>query len=266
MKDRKFEISIMIILFTFAVVVIGCYLIYGIILEKQSYTLFLKPYRVLKCKKWNCEDVSNDVNKYNNKEYNTIVNGIDFGVNYIYYNKGSDKYYVFNTKNENLYSSGSLFGYSSKISISAPSYQVKEITKSDYSRIKDNLKLDFDENYIIDSGKISLDFDNDGELENLYYFYTGLDVSGIDTYFDYVIYENNSKFNKIIDNSSKIVNVDDIGTSSVTNILDIFDDGKLEFVLSSKYGATGGSCDVIYRLKGSKFVPVNECKIVQNRG
>ena len=68
MKDRKFEISIMIILFTFAVVVIGCYLIYGIILEKQSYTLFLKPYRVLKCKKWNCEDVSNDVNKYNNKE------------------------------------------------------------------------------------------------------------------------------------------------------------------------------------------------------
>ena len=92
MKDRKFEISIMIILFTFAVVVIGCYLIYGIILEKQSYTLFLKPYRVLECKKWNCEDVSNDVNKYNNKEYNTIVNGIDFGVNYIYYNKGSDKY------------------------------------------------------------------------------------------------------------------------------------------------------------------------------
>lgn len=260
MKDRKFEVSIMIILFTFTVVVIGCYMIYNIIISKQTYTLFLKPYKVLECKKWNCEDVTEDSIKYNNKEYNVVINGEDIGVNSLYYNKANDKYYVFNKNNENLYKDGNLFGYTGKISISSPSYKVEQISSNDYSDIKNKLKIDFNEDYIIDNGKISLDFDGDGKNETLYYFYTGLDVGGLDMFFEYVIFGSNSKFYKILGNSSNETNIDNVGISTITNVLDIFDDGSLEFVLSSRYGMTGRTCDVVYRLKGSKFVPVNECE------
>ncbi len=265
MKDRKFEIGVMIFIVTFTAVVIGGYLIYDIILSKQSYTLFLKPFKILDCKKWKCEDVSKDIDKYNNKKYNVVIDGEDVGVNSLYFNSANSKYYVFNDENQNLYSNGSLFGYTGKVSISPVKYDIEKISKDDFNNFKDKLNIDFNENYIIDEGKISLDFDDDGKLETLYYFYTGLDVGTLDMYFEYVIFENNSKFYIIIGNSSLSTDVDNVGISSVTNVLDIFDDGKLEFVLSSRYGATGKTCDSIYRLKGKKFVQVNDCKAVENK-
>lgn len=259
MKDRKFEIGVMVVIVTFSFLMLACYLIYDFMLDSKTYTLFLKPFKILECRKWNCEDVSNNLDKYNNKKYNVVVNGTNLGYNSLYYNKANSKFYVFNKNNENLYDDGNIFGYSGKAKISARDYRIDKLQSNDFSYIKEKWNLDFNESYVIDSGKISIDFDNDESLETLYYFYTGLDVSELEMYYEYVLYEDGSKFYTIKNNSSLDTDINNVGSSYVTNVLDIFDDGKLEFVLSSRYGMTGNSCDIIYRLKGRKYVPVNKC-------
>ena len=55
-----------------------------------------------------------------------------------------------------------------------------------------------------------------------------------------------------------------INTNGNNDIIDIYNDGKLELILSKGYYDNLGSCEVIYRLKNNKFVSINECNLINN--
>ena len=49
----------------------------------------------------------------------------------------------------------------------------------------------------------------------------------------------------------------------INNVIDIFNDNKIEFILTKEYYDQVGHCNILYRLKNNKFIPVNECEIVK---
>lgn len=261
MKDKKFEISIIISLIVISLIIYGFYLIYNLYADSKSYTLFLKPYGVIECKKWECTDKSINLSDYNNKEYNVVVDGENLGKNALYYNDVTRKFYVFNKNNDSLFDEGNLFGYNGKVSISGVRYSNKSLTTSEINDLKVKNKIDFDNMDALYTEKVVLDFDNDGKSESLYIMSSGTDSPGATLFFDYVLYEDNGKFYKLVADTSKDKKLESIGHTSISSIMDIFDDGKLELVLNTEYLMTGKSCSVLYRLKGKKFVAVNECNL-----
>ncbi len=259
MKKNKFEISVLVGLIVFSLIIYGFYLVYNLYLNSKSYTLFLKPYGVLECKKWKCDEVSNKLSNYNNKEYNIVVDGDNIGKYDLYYNDVTRKYYVFNKNNDNVYDNGNLFGYNGKANISGVKYSNNSLTTREINDLKSKNKIDFDNMDALYTEKVVLDFDNDGKSESIYIMSSGTDSPGASLYFDYVLYEDNGKFYKIIGNTSENSELESIGHSSIASIMDIFNDGKLELVLNTEYLITGKTCSVLYRLKGKNFVAVNKC-------
>lgn len=263
MKNRSFEIALIIGLIVFSLILYGAYLVYGLYMNSKSYTLFLKPYAILECKKWECKNISNKLNEYNNKSYQTFIDGKNIGINDIYYNNVSNKYYVFNKNNDSLYKEGSLFGYNGNATITSQSYKIEILDNNDINKLKQELNISFENDYAMYTGKVTLDFDNDGENETLYQMSSGLDAPSATLYFDYIIYEDNGKYTKLIETIYPETDFTKIGLTSISSIMDIFDDKKIEFIVSTEYPITGGKCSIIYRLKGKKYIPVNECEIVR---
>lgn len=261
MKNKKFEISIMIGLIVISIIIYGFYLIFNLFSSSKSYTLFLKPYGILECKKWKCDEKSNKLNEYNNKEFNIVIDGVNIGKHKMYYNDITRKYYVFNENNDSLYKNGNLFGYNGKVNISGVNYFSSELTTREINDLKSKNKIDFDNMDALYTEKVVLDFDNDGENESIYIISSGTDSPGALLYFDYVIYENDGKFYKLMEKTSKNNKLESIGHTSIASIMDIFDDGKLEIVLNTEYLITGKSCSILYRLKGKNFVAVNKCEL-----
>lgn len=263
MKNKKFEIFIIFSLIFFSVILFAIYLIYNLYLETKSYTLILKPYGVLECKKWKCKEVFNDFNKYNNKEYNIFIDGEYKGINLLFYNSLNKRFTVFDKQNNNLYKTGNLFAYAGKAKITGVNYKEEDLSDSEIKTIKNKEKLNFDLIDALYRQKIILDFDNDGEDEVIYQFSSGVDAPEAPIFFDYVFYEDNERLYEVVGVSSEKESFENIGYSSVVSVLDIFDDGKLEIVIRNSKSIRGNVCNVIYRLKGKKFVAVNECEIVK---
>lgn len=144
MKNKKFEIFIIFSLIFFSVILFAIYLIYNLYLETKSYTLILKPYGVLECKKWKCKEVFNDFNKYNNKEYNIFIDGEYKGINLLFYNSLNKRFTVFDKQNNNLYKTGNLFAYAGKAKITGVNYKEEDLSDSEIKTIKNKEKLNFD--------------------------------------------------------------------------------------------------------------------------
>lgn len=263
MKNKSFEIAIIIGIIVFSLILYGTYLVYDLYIDSKSYTLLLKPYSILECKKWNCTNISNKLNQYNNKPYKTFVNGKNIGINEIYYNNVSKKYYAFNQNDENIYKNGTLFGYTGKANITGIPHQIDPLTDNDIDKLKKELKISFENDYAMYTGKITLDFDNDGKNETLYQLSSGVDAPSASLYFDYLIYEDDEKYTKLIDTKYPDKEYTEIGITTISTVLDIFDDKKIEFITYTEYPIKGGSCSIIYRLKGKKVVPVNKCEIIE---
>lgn len=260
MKNKSFEITIIIGLIVFSLILFGIYLIYDTYLKSKSYTLFLKPYSILECKKWDCKDISNNLREYNNKPYNTYINGNNLDIKDIYYNDRVQKFYVFDKNDNNIYDEGSLFGYTGKAKITSTPYKIEPLTENELETLKKELKLNVNNDEIMLNSKIAIDFDNDGKIETLYQIATTIDASDADLYFNYIIYEKENKYNIIMKENSLDIDFIKIGESTISSILDIFDDGKLEFIVFTTYPLTGKTCSILYRLKGKNFIPINECK------
>ena len=109
-----------------------------------------------------------------------------------------------------------------------------------------------------------MDYDSDDEEETLIYIHDENQLEGDNIYFTVLAYIDGNNIKILHEDSSD--NPYDIAYDYVSNVIDIFDDGKYEFINLRSYSDMLGSCNVIYRLKGKKFVQVTECKIVENRG
>lgn len=253
-KNNLFEMGIIIAMLVFSLLLFGIYLIFDLFSSKKDYILFLNPYTILKCEKWNCENVSDDLLKYNNKSYNIYFNNSYVGKKDLYYDQNEKKYYVFNEQNKNIYNYERLLAFSGRASIKSINFNEEEISASDLEFIRDKFNDSLDYSNV---SKIVLDFDDDSKIETLY-------LINKENSFRAVAYLDNGRF-KVLDeiNYKEVKDVYDIGTGYVSNVLDILDDNKLEFIYTITYFDDIGSCNIIYRLDGKKFIKVNECEIVR---
>lgn len=254
-KDKKFEITIVILIVVFSIILFGLYLIIDIINSNKTYTLFLKPYTVLNCTKWDCDNVSDKLIEYNNKPYKIYFDGKSIGSYDLYYNERNRKYYVFNKNNDNIYNNEKLFAYTGKASIIQKNYEISEVSNDEISKLSEVSELRISRDNI---SKISMDFDNDGSLENLYVINN---LSEDPSLFSVLIYNDKKKYYILDKRVSK--EIEQVGFTYISNIVDIFEDGKLEFIYTTSFYDEIGMCNVLYRLKGKKFVAVNECEIVK---
>lgn len=254
-KDKKFEITIVFTIVVFSIILFGLYLIIDTINSKKTYTLFLKPYTILECTKWDCENVSSKLIEYNNKQYKLFLNGKSIGTYDLYYNDRSKKYYIFNNNNDNIYNNEKLFAYMGKVSINQKNYETSDITIEELIKLSSVADLTIDKDNV---NKISLDFDNDGTLEDIYLVNSN---SKDEALFSVLIYKDKNKYSILDKRVSK--EIDQVGFTYISNVIDIFEDGKLEFIYTTAYFDEIGMCNVLYRLKGNRFVAVNECEIVK---
>ena len=99
-KNNKFEVTIIFIVIVFSIIMYGLYLVVNEYYKKYAFTLITSPLTILECKKWDCTDKTSEVSKYNNKEYNTNIDGKDIGKNTMYYDSFQKRFYMYNNKDE----------------------------------------------------------------------------------------------------------------------------------------------------------------------
>ncbi len=259
-KISEFEIGVIVFMIMISLMFFGIYLIVEVYYSNRSYVLFLKPYTILDCRSYECKNVTDKLDDYNNKDYGIYVGGEDLGVNKLFYNTQNEKFYVFDKINDNLYKEryDNLLGYSGNV-VQVKYEENKEISDSEIDELSKEMGFSVKVEYV---SKISLDFDNDTDKESIYllnHYGTDGEISNED-YYSALVYRDNNKYYVVSKNVSS--NFIDIPYVSIFNILDIFDDKKLEFVLTNTYYDNIGYCSQLYRLKGRKFVSVNECEIV----
>ena len=253
-KDNKFEIGIVVGLVILTIILLGIYAIIEIINKRNSYTLFVFPYTVLECTKWKCEDKSVNIGEYNSNKYITYIDGEYTGINKVLYNNKNIKMYVFDDNNKNIFKDKNyLLAYKGNPTIKQYSFTINDLNDSSIiSKLSDVSKMSLNQ-----IKYIKYDFDGDSENEYLYISNSGFTAS---KYYNLMVYRDEDRY-QVIENET-VDDFTDNSLLSITNLVDIFDDNKIEFIVTKEYYDQKGYCNVLYRLKGKKFVPVNECNII----
>lgn len=256
-KNKNFEILVIIGLVILTLLLIGIYKIIEINKKRNIYTMIFSPYSILECSKWECLDKSNDLNLYNNKNYNIFINGKYYGKQKLFYNDRNSKFYVFDEENKNIYNSDdNLFTYDGSISIIQYNYTINDL--KDYNVLNELINTTDLEINLNQVKYVSYDFDNDNNNENLYLINSGFSEA---PYFNALVYNNNGNYKLIV--KEEVEDSLKNSTLNFTNLIDIYDDNKLEFIISKIYYDQIGTCNQLYRLKGNKYIPLNECEIVK---
>ena len=252
MKNKKFEISIIIGILVMSLILLGVYLVYSKYRKENSYNIFLSNNTGLKCFKYSCESV----NFKNDNYFKIYINGEYKGINKVKYNSANNKLYVFDSASNNIYKDKSkrIFIYEGDTSISQIDFAMKDISSEDINLINRNINFDISD-YTF-AYKVVKDFDGDNSDEEI------------------VIVKNENKAYVVVafidgGNVSILINIQnedymEVPSIYVRDIIDIYNDGKLELILSEGYYDNIGSCEVIYRLKNNKFVSINECNLTNN--
>ncbi len=250
-KNNKFEVAVIFIVIIFSIIMYGLYLVVNEYYKKYTFTLITSPLTILECKKWECTDKTSEVSNYNNKEYYTNVDGKDIEKNTMYYDLFQKKFYIFDYKDNSVKYDNSFYMYDGNIS--GVVFDKSEVSITELENIKSKLKLNFSLNQVTYSEKVMMDFDGDNNIEEVYSVIGGLD----NYYFGYLVYNKEEKYYILYKSEESDITKFSAGT--ISNVLDIFSDNKLEFVYHVSYYDEIGECNILYRLKGKKFVNVNEC-------
>lgn len=252
MKNKKFEINIIIGLLILSIILLGISLIYNKYRKENTYNIFLSYNNYIKCYKYTCEDDT----FINDSYYKVYIAGEYKGLNKVKYNTNNDKLYIFNSNSNNIYKDKSkrIFIYTGDTNIKQIDFTTEEVTTNEVNLISNSIDYDIS-NYTF-AYKVVKDFDNDKENEKI------IIITNENQAYILVVYIDKDKVN-IIENitDEETTNIPSI---YVNNIIDIYNDGKFELILSKGYYDNIGSCKVIYRLKNNKYVSINECKLTNN--
>ena len=167
MKNRSFEIGVLISIFVITLIGVGLYLVVDLYNKSKSYVIVSNPYSILVCTKWDCNDESDKLSTYNNKDYNIYLDGKYLGINSLYYNSGSKKFYVFKEDSaKSIYDNKSrIFAYSGKAKITQYNFDIRDATSSEISEVLSNLSIEVSDS--IFSSVVSMDFDGDNSEEKI---------------------------------------------------------------------------------------------------
>lgn len=253
MKDKKFEVFIIISIIFISIVIYAFYLIYDKYKSNNSYTLFLSSTTILDCYKYKCNNVTDNIDDYNNKDYYTYIDNEYKGINNVYYNSNNDKLYIFDSLNNNINKDEYKrpFIYSGNVKINTLNYTKEEISLYDINLIQNKINYNIS-NYTY-GYKISIDIDNDNNLEYI------IVLSSETSYYSILSYIDNNKV-YILENNKEEDYID-VPSINISYILDIYNDKKYEIVVTKTYYDNIGSCSTIYRLKRNKLKLMNECII-----
>lgn len=254
MKNKKFEYFIIIGILVFSLIVLGIYLIFSSIKKNGTYSIFLnKSY--IECYRWKCEN--KDFTGNYEGEYKVYIGGNNYGVNKVKYNSGNNKLYIFDSLNNSIYKdlSKKVFIYNGKTSIKQHNFNlISNVDNETINLIENN--LDFTISNYKYAYEIDIDFDNDGKFEKL------VGVTNSEVAFSVLAYINDSKVQIIESYNNE--DYTEVPSLYIENIIDIYEDGKLEFILNKSFYDNIGSCEVVYRLKNGKFKALNVCNLKNN--
>lgn len=254
MKNKKFEYFIIIGILVFSLIVLGIYLIFSSIEKNGIYSIFVnKSY--IECYRWKCEN-KDFIGNYEG-EYKVYIGGNNYGVNKVKYNLGNNKLYIFDSLNNSIYKdlSKKVFIYNGKVSIKQYNFNLNsDVDNEIINLIEDN--IDFTISNYKYAYEIDIDFDNDGKFEKL------VAVTNSETAFSVLAYINDSKVQIIESYNNE--DYTEVPSLYIENIIDIYEDGKLEFILNKSFYDNIGECSVLYRLKNNKFKALNVCDLKNN--
>ena len=260
MKNKKFEYKVIMIIIVISIITFGLYLIYDQYKKNHEFILFTKPYNIVKCVNYKCENISNK-DEYNNQKFNVYINGQYVGVNTLYYNANNGKYYVFNDNNRNLFDNNLdtfdvyyyLLGINGKIDVVAKQVTNETMTLSDFNNLSKLIGINLEYYDDVPLYKHIADFDGDGKNETIYHH----NFIDNDKYYSLIAIEDDGEY-KIIEFNS-YDNTDEYQRISVEDVIDIYNDGKLEF-LAIKRNGKNELCTQVYYQKGKKYVTNTDCK------
>lgn len=254
MKNKKFEYFIIIGILVFSLIVLGIYLIFSSIKKNGIYSIFFnKSY--IECYRWKCEN-KDFIGNYEG-EYKVYIGGNNYGVNKVKYNLGNNKLYIFDSLNNSIYKdlSKKVFIYNGKVSIKQYNFNLNsDVDNEIINLIEDN--IDFTISNYKYAYEIDIDFDNDGKFEKL------VAVTNSETAFSVLAYINDSKVQIIESYNNE--DYTEVPSLYIENIIDIYEDGKLEFILNKSFYDNIGECSMLYRLKKNKFKATNVCDLKNN--
>lgn len=254
MKNKKFEYFIIIGILVFSLIVLGIYLIFSSIKKNGIYSIFVnKSY--IECYRWKCEN-KDFIGNYEG-EYKVYIGGNNYGVNKVKYNLGNNKLYIFDSLNNSIYKdlSKKVFIYNGKVSIKQYNFNLNsDVDNEIINLIEDN--IDFTISNYKYAYEIDIDFDNDGKFEKL------VAVTNSETAFSVLAYINDSKVQIIESYNNE--DYTEVPSLYIENIIDIYEDGKLEFILNKSFYDNIGECSMLYRLKKNKFKATNVCDLKNN--
>lgn len=254
MKNKKFEYFIIIGILVFSLIVLGIYLIFSSIKKNGIYSIFVnKSY--IECYRWKCEN-KDFIGNYEG-EYKVYIGGNNYGVNKVKYNLGNNKLYIFDSLNNSIYKdlSKKVFIYNGKVSIKQYNFNLNsDVNNEIINLIEDN--IDFTISNYKYAYEIDIDFDNDGKFEKL------VAVTNSETAFSVLAYINDSKVQIIESYNNE--DYTEVPSLYIENIIDIYEDGKLEFILNKSFYDNIGECSMLYRLKKNKFKATNVCDLKNN--
>lgn len=254
MKNKKFEYFIIIGILVFSLIVLGIYLIFSSIKKNGIYSIFVnKSY--IECYRWKCEN-KDFIGNYEG-EYKVYIGGNNYGVNKVKYNLGNNKLYIFDSLNNSIYKdlSKKVFIYNGKVSIKQYNFNLNSDVDNETINLIEN-NLDFTISNYKYAYEIDIDFDNDGKFEKL------VAVTNSETAFSVLAYINDSKVQIIESYNNE--DYTEVPSLYIENIIDIYEDGKLEFILNKSFYDNIGECSVLYRLKNNKFKALNVCDLKNN--
>lgn len=253
MKDKKFYFIVLLILIIVTISIISVFKIKEILDEKNTYTIILNPLSILKCTKWDCKNVTDNISDYINNKYLTYIDGVNQGINLFNYNNRTNKIYIFDKNNKNILKSNSLLLYDGNPNFNVLEFEINELNDENILKeLNDSLEMSFELNRV---KYVTMDFDNDQEFENLYIINGWRDK---DENFSIIVYEDSNEY-YIVDKEYSI-NVYDVKYIDLIQIIDLYNDGKKEFIITKEQPSSGEKCPIIYRLKGKKYVAINECE------
>ena len=254
MKNKKFEYFIIIGILVFSLIVLGIYLIFSSIKKNGIYSIFVnKSY--IECYRWKCKN-KDFIGNYEG-EYKVYIGGNNYGVNKVKYNLGNNKLYIFDSLNNSIYKdlSKKVFIYNGKTSIKQYNFNLNsDVDNEIINLIEDN--IDFTISNYKYAYEIDIDFDNDGKFEKL------VAVTNSETAFSVLAYINDSKVQIIESYNNE--DYTEVPSLYIENIIDIYEDGKLEFILNKSFYDNIGECSMLYRLKKNKFKALNVCDLKNN--
>lgn len=250
MKDKKKYIIVFIVLVIYLLII---FLWNGKKLIKENFVtsyLMISPSTQWKYEKgtWN---IATNIVEYSMKRFDTYVDGKPFGSYNVTYN---NKFYLFNDKRESIHYDGDLIAVRGSLPIGVLSFKEENINPSApiVSEVlkEKKIKASLD---TIRVRSISLDIDNDKNLENIYVMNNVFNAKEGENSFALVFIIDDEKRVYIYEKIEDSVETLTMCVPYIQNVIDIDQDKNYEIIMGCEYFSNNGTCHNLYDNKINQY-------------